>query len=136
MLTLTVSHNLFLTRQQRYELCQTDVAMEVVGVSVPVWFLGGRTSEPAREVFAKYILSITDNSTAIKRHSEGYIINLPKTLSNVERSVAQLLMDPEDGGQSMIQYKEYSNGRYKKNAYRAIHTVEIYDMSVLEDSLC
>lgn len=136
MLTLTVSHNIFLTRQQRYELCQTDVVLSVVGVSVPVWFLGGRTSEPAREVFCKYLLSITDNSTAVRKHSEGYIINLPKALSNVSRTVPELLMDPEDGGQSMIQYKEYSNGRSKNRTYRVIHTVEIYDMTVLDESLC
>ena len=136
MLTLTVSHNIFLTRQQRYLLCEGEYSLMVVGVSVPVWFLGGRTSEPAREVFCKYMLSITDNSNAISRHKEGYVINLPKTLSNVSRSVSELLRDPEDGGQGMLQYKEYSNGRYRKTKYRVIHTVEIYDTSVLQSSLC
>lgn len=108
----------------------------VVGVSVPVWFLGGKTSEPAREVFSKYMLAITDNNMAISRHSEGYIINLPKSLSNTSKLVSELLKDPEDGGQGMLQYKEYSTGRYKKTKYRVIHTVEIYDMSVLNSSLC
>jgi hypothetical protein len=60
MLTLTVSHNIFLTKKQRYELSVVESTLEVIGISFPVWFYKGKTSEPAKEVFCKYILSIND----------------------------------------------------------------------------
>lgn len=135
MLTLNVSHNIFLTKKQRYDLCKTDTLVETTGVSVPVWFFRGRTSEPAKEVFCKYILSINDNKNAIKKFAEGYIVNLPKKLDQISTPMHELLKDEIDFGKEMVQYKEYSVSKIKKIKYQVIHVVEIYDESVLLNSI-
>lgn len=135
MLTLNVSHNIFLTKQQRYDLCKIDTVVETIGVSVPVWFYKGRTSEPAKEVFCKYILSINDNKNAIKKFAEGYIVNLPKNLDKVSNPMYEILKDEKDLGKEMVQYKEYSISKIKKIKYQVMHVVEIYDESILLNSI-
>ena len=135
MLTLNVSHNIFLTKKQRYELSVVDSKIEAIGVSVPVWFFKGKTSEPAREVFCKYILSINDSKNAIKKFNEGYIVNLPKYLDKISTPIFDVLKDEKDNGKEMIQYKEYSSSKIKSLKYNVIHVVEIYDESFLLDSL-
>lgn len=135
MLTLTVSHNIFLSKEQRYALSEPGYIVEVVGVSVPVWFLSGRTSEPAKEVFSLYRLIISDDNKAISKHSNGYLINLPRSLQTISIPVSQILKDPEDGGRGTLQYKEYSSSRSKGRKFNVIHTIEIYDESELIKSL-
>ena len=58
MITLATSHNIYLTHEDRYALVKGQT-VESVGVSVPVWFIKGTTSEPAVEVFCKYVLTNT-----------------------------------------------------------------------------
>ena len=135
MITLTVSHNIFLSKEQRYALSDPGFVLETVGVSVPVWFYEGKTSEPAKEVFCKYIISITDDNLAIRSNADGYTINLPVTLENAAGLVADMLKDPGDGCRGMLQYKEYSTSKYKSTKFRVIHTVEIYDMDALSESI-
>ena len=57
MATLTVSHYIYLSREQRYEL-NDGKDIEIVGICVPVWFQKGNTSEPAQEIFCKYKIGI------------------------------------------------------------------------------
>ncbi|NIQ13767.1 MAG: hypothetical protein GTO02_04995, partial [Candidatus Dadabacteria bacterium] len=45
---LVISHNLFLTKEQRYKWHDGE-DLEVVGVSVPVWLDEKKSSEPATE---------------------------------------------------------------------------------------
>jgi len=135
MLTLTVSHNIFLTKKQRYELSVVESTLEAIGISFPVWFHKGKTSEPAKEVFCKYILSINDKKKAISKYSEGYIVNLPKYLDKISMPIFDALKDEKDGGREMLQYKEYSSSKIKSTRYNIIHIVEIYDKSVLLDSI-
>src|SRR3954467_10252398 len=46
-LILTVAHNIYLTREQRYELKAPNAVLITEGVSVPVWVKDGRSNEPA-----------------------------------------------------------------------------------------
>ncbi len=135
MLTLNVSHNIFLTKSQRYEISNSGSIIEAIGVSVPVWFIAGKTSEPAKEVFCKYVLSINDSKKAISKFAEGYIINLPKKLENINISISDILKDEKDGGKEMLQYKEYSSSKRKLVKYNVVHIVEIYDESILLNSI-
>ena len=76
--TLSVSHSLFLTEKQRYDLHQGKT-IRVVGVSMPVWFHKGTTSEPAEEVFCKYTLYNKEGNAYVqKTKNNTYIINLPQ----------------------------------------------------------
>jgi hypothetical protein len=79
LVTLSVPHSLFLTEKQRYDLHQGKT-IKVIGVSMPVWFHKGSTSEPAEEVFCKYTLYNKKDSNAYvqKTKNNTYIINLPQ----------------------------------------------------------
>lgn len=83
IVTLSVSHSLFLTEKQRYDLHQGKT-IKVVGVSMPVWFCQGSTSEPAEEVFCKYTLNNKKNNNAYVKSTKNntYIINLPQVPSD------------------------------------------------------
>ena len=71
MLTLVISHNINLSREERYNLHQGK-PVTTVGVSVPVWFEKGNTSEPAQEVFVLYRLTNTSDDYALWEFNEKY----------------------------------------------------------------
>lgn len=83
MLTLTVSHNIFLTPEERIALAK-GTTIETVGVSVPVWFYKGDTSEPAVEVFGKYVLTNTKKQIPVKEIKNGWEINMPQLPKDYE----------------------------------------------------
>jgi len=161
MTTLTVSHNLFLTREQRYELFHgTD--LEVVGVSVPVWIGNGQTTEPAIEVFAKYKLMNRDEKIFIRQHNGYYEITIPvieavvppmpddiwNSLTQQQRDEWWAANDPnpslinlldiKDGGCGWLAFRQYSKlskDTGSVGVLHVIHFVEIKDISDLEQSL-
>ena len=75
-LTLTIAHNIFLTREERYAL-HAGNTIDVVGVSIPVWFDKNVTSEPAREVFCRYVLQNDPLESSTRIITDGYQIPLP-----------------------------------------------------------
>ena len=76
--TLTISHYIYLTREERYALFEGK-RLETIGVSVPVWFRKGDTSEPTQEVFCKYTITNKLSFRSIVQNDEGYTLNLPQT---------------------------------------------------------
>ena len=135
MLTLNVSHHIFLTKEQRYEIGLNRNEVEVVGVSVPIWLHAGRTNEPGKEVFCKYRIKITREAISVQTHEEGYIINLPEYLRDVEDSVGLMLLDSEDGGRESVSYKEMSVMNENGDKYTMVNVVEISDYNNLIDSI-
>lgn len=127
VLTLTISHNIFLTKEQRYLFEKPDAEIEAIGVSIPVWYLNGKTSEPAIEVFCKYKLKIDDGKKAVAKFDEGYNIFLPPFLDNNNLPIGIMIRDLKDGGKESLQYKEYSLIKKKTINYSVIHIIEIYD---------
>jgi len=81
---LLISHNLFLTRDQRYALIKGN-PITVVGVSLPVWFTtkSGKTTEPANEVFCNYRIANKDGPL-VTASENGYDINLPRSPDDCE----------------------------------------------------
>lgn len=154
MLTLIVSHYIYLNRDERYTLFNGNT-VETVGVSVPVWFEKGSTSEPAREIFCKYKITNIKNHKIIKVLKDGYEINLPqsttlinklattndskqlenlkKIFSNFDRSLK--LLDAEDGGAEWLEFKQYDKMKFKKKNVEVVHSVEIKDIRILEKTL-
>ena len=161
-ITLAVAHHIHLTRDQRYRVIDGEM-VEVVGVSVPVWHYHGRTSEPAREIFCKYILTNwADAEEGVRQNSEGYEINLPqiskqemqnirisdedwRNLSGIMKEAyyqslkfpvtAKNLTDIKDGGSACILFNQYSKVTLNQLLANGIHFVRIEDISVLEDSM-
>ena len=80
---LVIAHNLFLTREERYQLADGE-PIEIVGVSLPVWFSPKHTSEPAEEIFCKYSIHNNPNepSATVQRIAGGYRINVPQIPKN------------------------------------------------------
>jgi len=144
--TITVLHNIFLTRDERYKLAEGG-DVEVVGVSVPVWFRKGKTTEPASEVFCKYRIGNAPVSTPLTTYEEGYVVNLPqegevavaiKATGEEIPSAAphpKMLKDIKDGGCAHMQFKQYTKVRKGRNIFNLLHFVEIKEMETLLDTL-
>lgn len=123
MLTLTIYHNVFLTKEEREFLIKEDFVY-INGVSVPVWFHKGTTSEPAMEVFCKYKIFNDGSNTPISKIKNGYKIYLPKYLED-KKILINNILDYRDGGIESIKYKEYNKVLQSGIYYNIIHFVEI-----------
>jgi len=128
-LTLAVSHNVFLDRDQRYALVNGN-AIDVVGVSVPVWYYKGETSEPGNEVFVKYKLIPSEYKVFVKHYDEGYEIYLPHKSYNPEDDrpnpfTLKNLKDHKDGGIEWVAFRQFGKAKRKQKTVNIIHFVEI-----------
>jgi hypothetical protein len=133
-----------------------------MGVSLPVWFNAGNTSEPANEVFCNYILTNTPNDYPVAVLSNGYKINLPQVppnypmtprpappfFENLSRSeldewhkknplppTGRDLLPLDRGGIEGIKFKRYVKTIEGGRRMNVVHSVEINKFSVLEESL-
>lgn len=162
MLVLSIAHNLFITEQDAMRLYQGE-DIEIVGHCLPVWYLAGNTSEPAEEVFCKYILTNNLKNYAIKIEKDGFKINMPQLPVDYKPPVtpddtAWLKMTEEDrikwyaaqaeapptarnllpsnlGGFEFLHFKEYNKIKKNDNFTTVIHIVEIKYQKVLFDSM-
>jgi hypothetical protein len=153
-IVLSISHNIFLTEKQRSQIHARET-VETVGVSVPVWFYRGSTSEPASEVFCKYILTNVEEDYPVEKTEKGYRINLPQIPSDYEEpvkpknwenysphkqsqwfkkhpaplSVNNLLVE------GILAFKRYNKTIELGKKTTIVHCVEIRHMEMLEVSL-
>jgi hypothetical protein len=138
MQTLCISHYIYLTKQQRYDL-HDKKEIEVIGVSTPVWFDKGTTSEPAKELFVKYNLTNEEENKNISQTKDGYWINLPQE-KNLDKSVLEKissknLLDIQDGGIEELSFRQYNTISYQNKKFNIIHFVEIKPIEFLTNSL-
>lgn len=148
MTTLTVSHYIYLNRDQRYEL-HAGETLEIIGISIPVWFHQGSTSEPAKELFCKYTLTNIPEYKLISQTDEGYIINLPQKLElngeNVPKEVkdvvavqlgtSERLLDIKDGGSEWLEFRQYNKIQKENKTFNVVHFIEIKPDELLIDTL-
>lgn len=146
MATLTISHYIYLTKEERYKLHEGQ-PLEVIGVSVPVWFHKGTTSEPAQEMFCRYRLTNSQPNRAIIPFEEGYSINIPQKLDvkapahiqeamgSLEIGTSERLLDSEDGGSEWLEFRQYNKIQKDKRTFNVVHFVEIKPVEVLVDTL-
>lgn len=162
--TLAVSHNIWLSRDQRYQL-QEGTPVEVIGVGTPVWFYKGNTSEPASELFCRYIIDSRGPDLHLSHMTDGFEINIPlkhsygdtpppnvpgdlwATLSEEERKSffennppppnVSALKDFRDGGSEWFFFRQYHKIMRKAddNFIHLLHFVEIKDLSRLVTTL-
>lgn len=156
MLILTISHHLYLTREERYALHEGK-KIKVIGVNIPVWADQGLTSEPAQEVFCLYDLHPNGNEKLVSPTKEGYRIILPPKKNHMiatkpsdeewrsmskeiqeswyEKNVAPLssqdLLDLEDGGSGSMKF------RYKTNMKETttFHFLDLKRIEVLKETM-
>jgi len=161
MLNLAIQHIIHLTRSQRYAIHE-GINLVVTGVSIPVWYMGQATSEPAREVFCQYTLSNTKQETPIVIRPNGYDVVLPfrrgKSLDLSDEDYRELmiknpnklehlyqqcvpevssknLLDLKDGGASHLSYREHSELMHEGKKLQLVHFMQIYDIDRLTDTL-
>lgn len=148
MSTLIISHHLYLDRDQRYDL-HYGKEVDLVGVSVPVLFNKGSTTEPASELFCKYKLTNESPNKAIIPTEEGYTLNLPQKLNaepkNEEEKklleslnkvpTSENLLDEKDGGHRYLHFKQYNKVHFNKQEMNVVHIIELRDIDFLVDSL-
>jgi len=128
---LTISHYIYLTKEQRYQIFNGEI-LEVVGVSVPVWFMGGNTSEPGKEVFSKYIISKNLDTFGLSIFEEGYRINLGNMQHGID---VRRLLDFKDKGAQELIAKGYGKVDIRGKVFNAFHCLEIKPIELLMDTL-
>jgi len=161
MLSLTIHHKIYLTKEQRYALHE-GIDLVLTGVSIPVWFTKNFTSEPGREVFCRYYLKNSKRDTPIQILKDGYEVVLPHRKSSrpeisdeqwrelsrqgkleeeyyskcVTEVSSKNLLDIKDGGSQYLFYREHNQVKKDDTTMKIAHFVTMEDMSVLTDSLC
>jgi hypothetical protein len=133
MLTLTISHNVFLNEKQRYDLHRGE-PVEVIGASVPVWFHKGNTSEPAKEVFCLYRLTNDKFFRPIMQTTNGYHISLPQKPDAHKMTTSINLLNIKDGGSEWLYFTQ-SNIIQGKKKFTTIHFIEIKPIEKLLKTL-
>lgn len=160
MLNLSVHHNIYLTREQRYAI-HDEKPVDVVGISVPVWHVQNVTSEPAKEIFCIYRLRNPKHELPIKILDDGYEVTLPcrdakaptRPLSNEQwrklnederemyykmmghQASSKNLLDLKDGGSACLMYREHNKAKKDDKIVNIAHYVHIEDMSHLMKSI-
>ena len=160
MLTLSIVHQIFLNKDERYKLVKGHL-VEVIGVSLPVWSSDTFTTEPVEEIFCKYVLLSNNDPYSINRSEDGYFVTiplksnykLPPYASNeVWRSVSleaqeawydkhqipptvKNLLDVQDGGSAYLRFKYHRKMQHKEYAVNVFHYVEIKDIKTLQYSI-
>ena len=146
MATLTVSHYLYLTKEQRYSLNEGE-DINIVGICVPVWFSKGNTSEPAQEIFCKYKIQNTRQGVNIKQNDNGFTIIMPnleaddsvneelmKTAQN-KIGTSESLLDLADGGKEFSEFKLYQKLQVNDELHHLIHYIDISPIEVLTKTI-
>lgn len=159
---LTISHHIFLTKEERYAIFNGEM-IDVVGHSLPVW-LAKNQSKPIEEVFCKYSIENNKNkkSGTILLTTQGYRINLPQipktwkaaipltdnewlTMSEKELSIwykkhsapknAKYLLDIVDGGGAYLRFKFTDVVEPNDKKIKIVHYCELNRIETLRDSL-
>lgn len=162
MLSLTIHHNIHLTREQRYSLHEgNDVA--TIGISVPVWHSEKLTSEPAKEVFCWYYLKNPRKEIPIRILTDGYEICLPYregqglTISDeeyralnthdpdklrdllsqtIQEVSSKKLIDMKDGGSGgFLNYRELNKVPRNEGTLSIMHHIVISKVEDLTNSI-
>lgn len=156
---LIIHHKLHLTKDQRYLLHKGE-NVETIGISIPVWMIGSKTTEPASEVFCKYVLKNTKEENPIKITDEGYEITIPakdwiegENISNEKywkmteeekyefyklkgtQASSKNLLDIKDGGSGSLAYREHNKINHKNHQLSVVHFVNIESIEHLIDSI-
>lgn len=116
---LTISHILFLNREERYKMSIPMTELDTIGICLPVWVKGTVTSEPAEEIFCHYKLRnfLTSGIDSVYSTDSGFILSLDKVWED--------LLDIKDGGAKSIYLTYHSK---IKNEFSVINYIKIEDI--------
>jgi hypothetical protein len=155
-IVLTISHNLFLAREERYKLF-AGTSINVIGASIPVWVRKGRLPHEAEEVFCEYTIHNNNKPKKVEPAATGHIITIPpisnpywralvsddkwRNMTEEEKTTwygkhnrpsSNQLLDIQDGGADG--YLSFSY-QAKVKKITVLHFVEIKPIEILEKSM-
>ena len=136
-LCLSISHHIFLSKKQRYDLARKkDCEIVVTGFNIPVWCdvtvdgfgINKNTSEPAEEIFCSYYLDNKISGIIIESMEDGYRMHFSSNKTKTR------LLDPIDKGVSGLQFN-YSIRGDSPPKHRIVHFVQVEDIEILKSSI-
>lgn len=137
ILTLAISHNIHLTAEQRRDLAGGE-SIVARGVSLPVWYSKGKTSEPGREVICTYqIHNFVEAATQVVFNLDGYEFNLPQLGEDPPDNAVHggQLLDVKYGGLGKIKFAVSTQARMNGVPTIIYHTILISDLDELRNTL-
>jgi hypothetical protein len=160
MLTLSIQHNIYLDRKDRYSL-HNQIDVNTVGISLPIWHRENSSSEPGKEVICNYYLKNPKEELPIQILKDGYLVYLPhKTpernfteisdetwrkmpqeqrelyyTSKAQQTSSASLLDVKDGGSETLMYRESNKSKSKDRFMKIVHYMNIYDIKYFEGSI-
>lgn len=138
--TLVISHIIYLTPEERTALVKKRKPAQIVGISVPVWFHQGKSSEPAHEVLCQYMLTNEPQDMMITSLPTGYRINLPQVKPDqseeeTTKTDFHKIGNPEDGGSGWLIFKQFQTVKPQDRTFQILHYVELRDWEYYWDSV-
>lgn len=140
--TLYISHNIFLSKKQRYSLFDGK-KIKVIGVSLQSWF-PERNKQMGIECFSLYkLIPKRINDSRIKEFNNGYNIyikndNIQSIFGLFQKKEKKLnlpdaknLLDVIDGGKEWM----FISYDINKTNYKIKHTIEIKKIETFLESL-
>lgn len=128
---MTVTHYLFLSKEQRYALIVPESEVEVIGIYTPVWINNGvHDSKFPEEIFAKYRIRHCPKyeEQTINIMEGGFFIRLSPNMP-------ALLLDYQDGGTESIGITHSNFFNHKTKTVPIVHLLRIEDLKILEDTI-
>jgi len=137
---LAMSHMIFLTEEQRYDLFN-GVKIEAVGILTQIDFVKNYKNHINQEVFCKYFIDCEPENPAIRAYAEHYEIHIPMeydaesffAAKNFDVVYIHDILNKKDGGKEMIFFeKAFKNSKNNLDSY---HKVEIKDIKFFDESM-
>jgi hypothetical protein len=129
---LTITHYVFLTREQRYALQVPEAEVDVIGTCSPVWSHKGlQITHTAEEVFAKYTIRHCPepDKQTVTLSDEGFMIRLSPDMPIH-------LTDVGDKGERYLGITHKNIVEVEQKTVPIVHFLTIEDMEVLQKTLC
>lgn len=120
-----ISHNIFLTKEQRIGLQDESAIVETMGSCIPVRVRHATTNEPANEIFCMYRIAHSEPKQIIQE-DQGWIIYLPDV---------RPLINIKDGGSEFLAIVYHDIVTINDTSYPVLHQIAISDWSCLERSI-
>lgn len=125
---LSVGHNIFISREQRYLLRDIGAEIKVLGVSIPKIYKK-KGNEIIDEVFVEYLIRCVEAADSrFVLHNDRYELQLVP-------SMTKHLLDLRDGGIECLIFANHSGIKRNDEVMHCVHYVSIQDEKVLKDSL-
>lgn len=124
---LTIAHNIFFTKEERYLFRTPLTEVSTVGICLPVWVDGTTTNEPAEEVYCQYKVRnfASPGIDSVHMSNDGFVLSLG------EKSLWDSVLDAKDGGNSSIYLSHQGLVVNSDSQVLVIHYINIQDTSVL-----